>query len=258
MAGLPLEDEVAAPSRPVVNNALIAVNIAVFFIGITAPSLLYPGARDYGDVLQALGMVPYHIVRGEKLYTLVTSMFLHANLVHLLGNMLFLHIFGDNVEAVMGRWRYLAFYFAAGFAATLFHLTSIALIPPSGLVSRYEYSPWLVPAVGASGAISGILGAYLVLYPGAMLRAVFFWGFIPIFYRIPAAIYIAFWFAYQLLMGIFSLTGLAATGVAFWAHIGGFIAGIAMLPLFVDRKLLRYYRRAAWRSEYGFGGYDYE
>ncbi len=241
---IPLEDENVVPSRPVVNTALILANIAVFIIGVAAPGVLLPGASSYDEIINRLGMIPYYVVRGERLHTLFTSMFLHAGLVHLFGNMLYLYIFGDNVEAVMGKARYLAFYLCSGLTASLFHILSIMMLPSSLLGPSYAASPWLVPAIGASGAISGVLGAYLILYPGAMLRVVMFWGWLPLFLRLPASVYILFWFAYQLFLGLVSLTGLYST-VAFWAHIGGFLGGIALLPLFVDKRKLRYYRMRA-------------
>jgi len=247
--GIPLGDENVPPSRPVVNTAIILTNIIVFAVGVLAPGLLLPGAESYDEVINRLGLIPYFIARGERLHTLFTSMFLHAGLIHLFGNMLFLYIFGDNVEAVMGKARYLAFYLASGLIASLFHLLSIMMVPAGLLGAKYAVSPWLVPAIGASGAISGVLGAYLILYPSAMVKMVMFWGWLPLFLRLPASFYIIFWFAYQLFLGLVSLTGMYST-VAFWAHIGGFLGGMALLPLFVDKRKLHYYRMMAsyWYS----------
>jgi membrane associated rhomboid family serine protease len=241
LAGLPLEDETPRIEAPIVNTTLIAVNTIVYIIGVTAPWMLLPGAHTYNEVVSRLGLIPAYVAAGERLYTIITSMFLHGGLIHLLGNMLYLYIFGDNIENAMGRGRYLLFYLLSGVGATVFHIASIAFMPPNALVSailEQGVSPWLVPAIGASGAISGVLGAYLLLFPFAELRVVTFWGFIPFFLQLPASVYIAFWFIYQLFMGLTTaLTGVSA-GVAFWAHVGGFLTGIALAKFFVDRRRL--------------------
>jgi len=252
MAGLPLEDETPRIEAPVVNTALILLNVAVYFVGVTAPWLILPGAHTYNEVVYKLGLVPAYLVAGERLYTLVTSMFLHGGLAHLLGNMLYLYIFGDNIENVMGKYRYLIFYLLSGFGATVFHLASIAFMPPGALANSIlaqGVSPWLIPAIGASGAISGVLGAYMMLFPFAEIRVVTFWGFIPFFLRLPASLYIAFWFVYQLIMGLTTtLTGVSA-GVAFWAHVGGFLTGMALARFLVDRKrLMMIYAGYIYRS----------
>ncbi len=222
------------------------MNFAVYIIAVVKPSLLVPGANDLNDLVNVLGVKPYFVVRGEMLWTIFTGMFMHAGLLHILGNMLYLYIFGDNVEAALGHLRYLLFYIASGVGAVVFHVVSISLMSPSSLLN-YAYSnanPWLVPAVGASGAISGVLGAYMILYPGSLVRTVGFWFWIPLFLRIPASFYIIFWFIYQLAMGLFSLTGVP-TGIAFWAHIGGFLTGMALVPILVDRRRVLLLRRIA-------------
>ena len=253
--GIPLGDENPREEPAIVNMTLIAVNVIVFFVGLAAPWLLLPGARSYEEIVFRLGLVPADVVAGERLYTLLTSMFLHGSLAHLLGNMLFLYIFGDNVEVMMGRARYLAFYLLSGLGATLFHIASIAFMPPESLMNSVltsGVSPWLIPAIGASGAISGVLGSYMLLFPTAPVRIVTFWGFIPLFIRLPAFVYIFFWFIYQLVMGLaVTLTGVNA-GVAFWAHIGGFLTGMALTPLFVDRA-----RLARLALIYGYRNYYY-
>lgn len=236
---LPLEDEnVPKTTPPVVNLTLITVNIIIFFVGIIAPSLLVPGARSYNDVVSRLGMVPARIIEGEALYTIFTAMFLHGGFAHLFGNMLYLYIFGDNIEALLGKVKYLAFYIASGVGAVVFHILSIALTPDEAVASATlatGINPWLIPAIGASGAISGVLGAYLVAFPHSQLRVVTFWAWIPFVFQVPAAAYIIFWFIYQLIMGLSVVfTGVQA-GVAFWAHIGGFLTGMALLPLMASR-----------------------
>jgi membrane associated rhomboid family serine protease len=230
-----------------VNTFIIITNFIVYGIAVVKPDMLAPFAHSLEDIVNYLGVKPYFIVRGEMLWTIFTGMFVHAGLLHILGNMLYLYIFGDNVEAAMGHFRYLLFYLLSGIGAVVFHVVSISLMSPSSLLN-YAYSgmnPWLVPAVGASGAISGVLGAYILLYPGALIRTVGFWFWIPLFLRLPASIYILFWFFYQLIMGVFALTGVP-TGVAFWAHIGGFLTGMALVPLFVKRERVHLLRRLAW------------
>jgi len=251
--GLPIRDETPTIEPPVANWTLILVNVLVFLLGVTAPWLLLPGARSYDEVVGALGLIPAYVVSGERLYALLTSMFLHGGIVHLLGNMLYLYIFGDNVENAMGRAKYILFYILSGLGASLFHLASIMFMPKGALVNAVlegGTSPWLVPAIGASGAISGVLGAYVVLFPSASIRVVAFWGFFPVFLNLPAVAYILIWFVYQLIMGLTtSITGVMA-GVAFWAHIGGFLTGMALTPIFVDRRRLtvlhHFYRLTAF------------
>lgn len=237
---------------PLVNTTLILLNIIVYFIGVSAPSLLVPGAVSYDEVVYKLGMVPARLMAGTGLYTVFTSMFLHAGLVHLFGNMLYLYIFGDDVEAAMGRARYLLFYLLSGVGATVFHLMSLIIMPASligNAALTTGINPYLIPAIGASGAISGVLGAYLVLFPSSEVEVLTFWGYLPIPIRLPASIYILFWFIYQLILGLFVVfTGVQA-GVAFWAHIGGFLTGMALLPLF-EKKTMRspqgYYEELEW------------
>lgn len=229
--GIPIgDDELRAREVPVVNTTLIVLNVVVFLLSIVTPWLLAPGARSFFDVIARLGVTPAYIVEGERLYTLVTSMFLHGSLVHLLGNMLYLYIFGDNIEFVMGRFRYLVFYLTTGIIAALTHVAIVILWDPSSMY---------VPAVGASGAISGVLGAYIMLFPHGTVRVITFWGWIPVFLSLPAIVYIGIWFIYQLVMGLTTTIAGVSVGVAFWAHIGGFITGFLLAPLLVNRRKLR-------------------
>ncbi len=156
-------------------------------------------------------MIPADILQGRNLHTLLTSMFLHAGILHIAGNMLFLYTFGDNVEDALGHFRFLIFYLLCGFAADFAHIFS--------LTSPLELT---IPTLGASGAISGILGAYIIMYPKAKIMTLIslIW-IIPI----PAAIFIGFWFILQLLYTSFNIAG----GVAYWAHIGGFIVGVILI-----------------------------
>ncbi len=222
--------------HPIVTYLLIAVNVLVYFTLSSSYSLF--GFKSYDEVLSTLGMYPADILNPLKFYRVFTSMFLHAGLIHLFGNMLFLYIFGRDVEKVMGHLKFLAFYIICGVIASIFNTVSIAILPSAYLLSKVqEYVlPWMIPSVGASGAISGVLGAYLILFPRARIIAIFY--FFPIL--MSAEFYIFIWFLYQLIMG---LTLWASAGIAFWAHVGGFLGGMCLLPAFIDRRLLRIIRR---------------
>ncbi len=247
MAGLPIHQ--SAPRRfPVITFLLIFINIVVFLLTYLAPSLLVPGALSPDDVYEELGAVPIAVVRLEKPWTILSSMFLHADIYHIAGNMLFLYLFGGPVESAMGSKRFLVFYLVSGLFAEFFHIASIALIPEEWLLTSYGLSPWVIPTVGASGAISGVMGAYLLFYPRAKLSLLYFIAIIPIFITLPAWAYILIWFIYQLVMGLMILAGYTSP-VAFWAHIGGFLAGLALAPYFMDpdlKKLLRARVRGAF------------
>jgi len=206
---LPVRDENPPRITPFVTWILLLVNIVIFFW------IYSQGEAFYDKTVEEYAMVPIDILEGKNLHTMFTSMFLHADILHLFGNMLFLYIFGDNVEDAFGHGRYLLFYFLCGIAASLTHIISIT--NPSDLAD---------PALGASGAISGVLGAYLILYPKARVITLVFFGWI-FFTAIPAIIFLGFWFILQWLFAVYDIGG----GVAYWAHIGGFLAGMLMAPL---------------------------
>jgi len=231
---LPLQDTIRARSFPIVNWIIIVANVLVFLFEISlAPRQLLLFTRLFGLVparfIAALGW--------SQIATLVTSLFLHGGWVHLLSNMWALYIFGDNVEDRMGHGRYLIFYLICGLAASVAH---IFMTPNS-----------TVPTVGASGAISGVLGAYLVLFPASRVITL-----VPLFFflqivEIPAIFYLGFWFVSQLFNGLFSLTtaGHIGTygGVAWWAHVGGFCAGLILVKLFERRRTYpRWYPDEYW------------
>jgi len=178
-------------------------------------------------------MVPGEIIQGQRLFTLFTSMFMHAGWLHLLGNMLFLYVFGDNIEDAFGHAGYLVFYIISGLVAALAHIVSIFFAPVIGnLIGIPMNSDWTAGVVGASGAISGVLGAYIVLYPKAKIVALVFYFILPV----PAIIFLGFWFIMQWFYGFFDISG----GVAYWAHIGGFIAGMILALAFgLKRKKAR-------------------
>lgn len=213
----PIGDENKPSKTPYVNYALIIVNVVIFFF------FYIQGWRVFYKAIERYGAAPIYILSGKRLETLFTSMFMHADILHLLGNMVYLWVFGDNIEDSFGHVKYLIFYLFGGLFASLVHICST-------LLSIYmEPIPYVItelktPAVGASGAISAVLGAYMLMYPNARIRTVVFYIFITIV-SVPAYYYLGFWFIYQLFMGVISsLTGITS-GVAFWAHIGGFIFG---------------------------------
>jgi len=219
---VPLYDDNPTARDPIVTYLLIGLCVGAF---------LWQLGQNERAVLYGYGMIPaelfglwyppraYQVV--SPWTTLVTSMFLHGGWFHLIGNMMFLWIFGNNIEDVLGRWRFLFFYLCCGVVAAL-----------TQAISSYGAH---VPMVGASGAIAGVLGAYLLLYPNANVH-VFIW--IVIFFRvvnIPAWILLGLWFAVQLLSGLARAPG--TPGVAFWAHIGGFVSGVILVTLLRPRGL---------------------
>ena len=212
----PIRDHNPSGRTPFVTYALIAINVVVF--------VSYWGSlgdvRMMGQFYWDWAMVPARINAGEGYTGIFTSMFLHGGIMHLVGNMLFLYIFGDNLEDEMGHLPYLGFYLASGVAAGLTHYISAPLSQ--------------VPTVGASGAIAGVMGGYLLLYPKARVDVlVIFIIFFRIF-PIPAWITLGLWFALQMFGGFGSPAD--EGGVAYWAHAGGFVAGILLaMPLWLAR-----------------------
>ena len=203
---IPLRDVIPSRTTPVVTTTIIALNVLVF---VYQWSL---GSRDANEFVYTWGLVPADF----RLVTMVTSMFLHGGFLHVGGNMLYMWIFGDNVEDRMGRGRFVAFYLACGFIAAL---TQMFVNPGS-----------TVPMVGASGAVSGILGAYLLLFPYARILTLLTFGFFWRFVRLPAVVVLGLWILLQFLSVYLSLGSAGGEGgVAFFAHIGGFFAGIALL-----------------------------
>jgi membrane associated rhomboid family serine protease len=219
---IPLRDTTSTPGIPFVNITLIAACILVFIYEYS----LGTGLSAFIDVY---GLIPANVFApgftlGERIYPFFSSMFLHGGWLHLIGNVLFLYIFGGNVESRMGHVGYLAFYLICGFAAAAMQfLTNVSSA---------------IPMVGASGAISGVLGAYITLFPRSKILTL-----IPIFFfiqliHIPAAVFIFIWFIIQFLSGVSSLGQTGDTGgVAFWAHIGGFVAGLILVRFFVKGGL---------------------
>jgi membrane associated rhomboid family serine protease len=211
---IPLKDLNPRRSYPVVNVALILVNFAAFIYELTLPgpllkSFLMVNAAVPERVPAWFSGHP-HVGFVPAFLPIITSMFLHGGWAHILGNMLFLWIFGDNVEDYFGHIGYLFFYFLCGIAAAFLHIAF-------NLHSA-------VPTLGASGAISGVMGAYAVLYPRARILTLVLIFFLPI----PAIVILGYWFLLQFLEGIGSLGVMASGGVAWWAHVGGFIFGMLL------------------------------
>ncbi|MGE0452159.1 MAG: rhomboid family intramembrane serine protease [Vicinamibacteria bacterium] len=239
---IPIRDDVPSRTFPIVNLTLIALN-AVFFIaelgmGPRLERFLYQAAvvpvlYTGPDGALGLGEVFGSTLDGPLRQRLLVSMFLHGGWAHILGNMLYLWIFGDNVEDRLGHLRYAVFYLACGFAASFAHIWASPLSE--------------VPSIGASGAIAGVLGAYLTLYPGARVVALLPLGFFATFVQIPAFFFLGFWFLQQFLAGSLSLGAPSAQagGVAWWAHVGGFVAGIALV-FFFQKRQHRPSRRETW------------
>ena len=233
----PLRDENPTELFPIFTLLLMAANVAVWFLiqgaGLS-PEALQQSVCAYGaipaEVTGRPGVLPEALRRmgagcpigGLTWEALFTSMFLHGGWLHLIGNMWFLWIFGNNVEDSMGRLRFLLFYLLAGLAAAGAHIVTS---PGSA-----------VPMVGASGAISGIMGAYLVLYPRVRVFTLFFFFVFIRVIPLPAWVLLAYWFGLQLLMG--SASPAEGAGVAFWAHVGGFVAGVVLVKLFENRQLV--------------------
>jgi len=219
---IPLYDENRPLKKPIVNYTLILINLIVFFL------FFLTGTLRKGIMLY--GAVPIYILNGKNLWTIFTSMFMHADIMHIAGNMLYLWICGDNIEDALGHGKYLIFYLAGGVFSTFTHIAS-TLFSAFFTPIPYVLLDLRIPSVGASGAISAVLGAYLLLYPGARIRTLVFYFYFFTVVSIPAFYYLGFWFLYQFLMGLFSLTGLPST-VAFWAHIGGFVFGMIIIKAF--------------------------
>jgi membrane associated rhomboid family serine protease len=222
---IPLRDEIRTGRVPFITIGLIAINVLVFLHERALPTPFHVHA-----FIAHYAMVPAEVVyapSADAYQRILTSMFLHGGWMHIIGNMLFLWIFGDNVEDSVGHIRFVFFYLTCGVAAAAAQIFT----QPSSLV----------PMIGASGAISGVLGAYLLLFPRAkVLVLVPIWIFIR-FLEVPAWILLILWFAIQLLSGWGTLSASSGAGVAFWAHVGGFIAGLLLIPLFKRRgvKLFR-------------------
>jgi membrane associated rhomboid family serine protease len=228
---IPIGDENRGRRRtPYVTRLLLLANIAVWFYEVYLNS---QGAQELARFIFAWGVTPFEIWNRQDIPPLVdvpiyvtvfTSMFLHGGWLHIIGNMLFLWVFGDNIEDVMGHWRFLLFYLLAGVGAAALQI----------VLSTDSQTPM----VGASGSISGVMAAYLALFPTGRVRVLVFLGFFVTVLALPAIIVIGFWIVLQFINGYAALgpTTAQTDGVAYFAHIGGFIAGLALVFLFRNER----------------------
>jgi len=227
---IPLRDNIPSSRRPYVGYAIIGLNVLVFFLEVsTGPHLQ--------EVINSLGFIPGRFLGALEhgavtlaVVPMFTSMFMHAGWLHLIGNMWTLHIFGDNVEDVLGPGLFLVFYLACGVGSLIPHVLFDA--------------GSTIPLVGASGAIAGVMGAYFSLFPGARVLTL-----VPIFIiftviEVPAYVFLGLWFFLQFFQGAFSIVGPAAKGgVAWWAHVGGFLAGVVLIRLLAPGRAGNPFRR---------------
>lgn len=218
---IPFKDDNPTHRFPFLTISLITVNVLVFFIQATS-------AADPRRIAYAYGAIPHLLLSFQVVQpihpfmTVFTSMFMHGGLLHVGTNMLFLWIFGNNIEDRLGYGRFIPFYLLCGIIAAYAH----AITSPSSTV----------PMIGASGAVSGILGAYILLYPHARIHTLIFLGFFVQVVRLPAMVVIGFWIFIQFIDGLLS-KGLADQGgVAWFAHIGGFVAGLLLIKVFIKRQ----------------------
>lgn len=222
---IPYKDDNPTSTLPLITAGIIILNILVFLYEVVSPSGMQKLAYTYGAI-------PHSILTFEKVQpihpalTVFSAMFMHGGAFHIAGNMLYLWIFGNNIEDKLGHLRFIVFYIFCGIVSAYVN----AIADPH---SR-------IPMIGASGAISGVLGAYLLLFQRAMVHTLVFLGFFVTVVRIPSLIVIGFWAIIQLINGLIS-TGLAREGgVAWFAHIGGFLAGLLTIKLWLPRRLKRW------------------
>ena len=227
---LPLRDEIPTKRVPIITIIIILLNCLVYFYQFFM-------IKDLHYFVYSYGLIPYEITKGVSLVpsvstpiqlTVFSSMFMHGSLVHLAGNMLYLWIFGNNVEDFLGKLRFIIFYVLSGIFAALGQI----IVSPNSTV----------PMIGSSGAIAGVLGAYLILFPRARITTLVFFGFFIRLVKLPAIFFLGRWIIYQFLYGLteLSLSG-GGAGVAWFAHIGGFVGGIILIKLLSPRK--NYYSR---------------
>ena len=244
----PYHDENVTLRTPIITYLVIALNLLVWFVVQGAGSPL-----ELARSVCNLGLIPGELTLsvppgtrfpmgdglvcltdpGRQVSHVLTSMFLHGSWMHLLGNMWFLWLFGNNVEDSMGRGRFVVFYLLCGIAAALMQVVTS---PHS-----------VIPMVGASGAISGVMGAYLVLYPRVRVHCLVFLGFFITTVALPAWTMLLYWLGLQFVSGLFGLLSSEGGGVAFWAHVGGFVAGMALVKVFANPEMVREHREGDWQ-----------
>ncbi len=222
---IPLKDTIRHIGVPLVTWSLIALSGIIFLFEISIPKYMSE------EIFYFFGLVParysspkwalIHGLSPRDYFPFLTNMFLHAGWLHIIGNMWFLHLFGRGVEDRMGHTRFLIFYLLTGLLANvLFFILDMRSV---------------IPEFGASGAIAGVMGAYIVMYPRARILTLIPIFLFPLFVYLPAFFYLGFWFLIQLFSGTLSFASSGTGGVAWWAHVGGFLAGMALVPLFRNR-----------------------
>lgn len=215
---IPIRNTVFSKNYPIVNTTLIVINIAVFFIQMSQGAGLERFVFTYGLVpgRYSIDYIAAHFTLAQQIFALISFMFLHGGVWHILGNMWSLYIFGDNVEDRFGSFYYLIFYLLAGFVSGFIHL----------IFNFYS----TIPTIGASGAIAGVMGAYFVLYPNSKILTLIPIVIFPIFVEIPAFFFLGLWFVLQVVNA--ATTDAFISGIAWWAHIGGFVFGMLSIKLF--------------------------
>ena len=236
---IPIRDQIQSKRYPLATRGIIGVNILAFLYQMMQGENIERFIYTYGLVPARYSVpeVAANFTSGEQVLALFSFMFLHGGFLHLLGNMWFLHIFGDNVEDRMGSTRFLLFYLLCGWA--------------SGFAQLWTNWTSTVPTIGASGAIAGVMGAYLIFFPGARIITLIPIFFIPYFIEIPAVVFLGIWFLFQFFYA--SLSGPeGGGGIAWWAHIGGFVFGMIVVKLFsrlpesrIDEKLSETFARSS-------------
>lgn len=235
------DTQVKGGHKPLVSYTFILLNILVFLKQVTTP----------GNLICEFSTIPFDIIKGDGYYTLISGIFMHGSWMHLIGNMLFLWVFADNIEAKIGSFKFLIFYLAGGLFASFTHiffsidssaLSQITCFPCSltnPCTDDSNVSAAVIPSLGASGAISAVMGAYLLMYPKSQIKVL-----VLIFFRsfyVPALVFLGLWFIQQIFSGVGSLLPNASSqGVAWWAHIGGFVFGLvagAFLKSYVKQNL---------------------
>ncbi|MDQ3142962.1 MAG: rhomboid family intramembrane serine protease [Bacteroidota bacterium] len=221
------DDQIHGGKKPIFAYSLIFVNILVFIYEINL-------GREGSEVfLMSYGAIPQEVIQGQDLYTLISCMFLHGGWIHLIGNMLFLWVFADNIETIVGSINFMLFYVLGGLVASATHIF---------------FNPYSeIPMIGASGAISAVMGAYLILFPSSRVRVFIIFLLSSVY--IPSIFFLGFWIIQQMVAGVGSLnsTGEESTGVAWWAHIGGFVFGV--LAGFIARSSFRHKYRYKYAEE---------